>query len=410
MGGRRATETPEDRADLACHGGEDMIDLAGIRVCMASSGHPADDDRIFFKEARSLVKAGADVVVLCAHDKKFPEKTNGVRFANYDGGGRLKGRALTIGKLEQAIADQRCDVVHCHEPDSLIAALRVKRRLGVKVIFDSHEMWSGVAAERFPRLCWPAVAALYRSIERRCLARCDAALGASCAISEYLASILGPDRVATILNVPDVEVFGECEDNIWGEETILCHDGRLTFARGLKTMAEATRLLALRHQVVLKIVGDVFGEEKEWLEAFVAKHRLQNTIVRTGWLPYEDVGKAIAPCHIGLICFLPSPNTRISAPNKCFNYLLYGLPVVGPDFPQSHFAILKREGCAVLADPTSPAAYVEALSEMISARAKTAKMAATARELSKTKYRWQHMEPVLLGVYRRFLRTLEDCP
>ena len=382
-----------------------MSALTGIRVCMVTSSHSADDDRIFFKESRTLVKAGANVVVLCAHDKKPPEKTDGVRFANYGGGGRLKDRALTIGKLEQAIANQRCDVVHCHEPDSLIAALRVKRRLGVKVVFDSHEMWSAILAGRCPKFLWKPVMGAYRLFERYWISQCDAAIGASWAISEYLASILGSERVATILNVPNVEIFGECEKKDWGEETIFCHDGSLTFARGLKTMAEATRLLAIRHRVVLKIVGDVFGEEKEWLEAFVAKHRLEKTIVRTGWLPYEDVGKAIAPCHIGLIGLLPFPNHLIAAPNKCFNYLLYGLPVVGPDFPQSHFEILKREGCALLADPTSPESYAKALLEMISRRDKTAKMAATARELSKTKYRWQHMEPALFDVYQRVLKS-----
>lgn len=377
--------------------------LSGVRICMATSGHPANDDRIFFKEARTLVNAGADVVVLCSREMKPPRKPDGVRFANYEGGGSLKHRAFTMKKLERAIGEQRCDVVHCHEPDAVMAALRVKRRTGVKVIFDSHELWSGVAAGRFPRPCWPLVAALFRSFERRWVADCDAALGATYAISEYLASVLGPERVATILNVPVVDIFGESEGRVWGDETVLCHDGALTFDRGLKTMAEATRLLAARHRVVLKIVGDVFGAEKAWLESFVATHKLQGAIVRTGWLPYESVGQAIAPCHIGLISFLPSPNNRIAAPNKCFNYLLYGLPVVGPSFPKSHFAILAGEGCAVLADPTSPEDYARALSTLISDRAGTTAMAAKARELSETKYRWQHMEPVLLDVYRRVL-------
>lgn len=383
--------------------GLDQQPLAGVRVCMATSSHLAADDRIFFKEARTLVKAGADVVVLCAHDKKFPKKADGVRFANYDGGGRLQDRARTIGKLAQAIADQNSNVVHCHEPDGLIAALRVKRRSGAKVIFDSHEMWAGVVAGRFPRHLWPLVTATYRRLERHWLAQCDAGVGASYSISEYLASIIGPERVVTILNVPVVEVFGECPANVWKDETILCHDGSLTFARGLRTMAEAMRLLATQHRVVLKIVGDVFGAEKAWLDAFITKHHLEKTIIRTGWLPYADVGRAIAPCHIGLICFLPLPNHLIAAPNKCFNYLLYGLPVLGPDFPQSHFAILKREGCAALADPTSPTSYAQAISGMILARTATAKLGTTARSLSETTYRWQHMEPVLLRVYRQVL-------
>ena len=181
------------------------------------------------------------------------------------------------------------------------------------------------------------------------------------------------------------------------------HDGSLTFERGLRPMAEAVRILSAKHRVVLKIVGDVFGAEKAWLESFIAKHRLEQVVVRTGWLPYEAVGKAISTCHIGLIWFLPSPNHRIAAPNKCFNYLLYGLPVVAPGFPQSHFAVLEREGCARLMDPTSPEACAEALSKMIADRAGTEGMAARSRALSREKYRWEHMEPVLLDLYRRVL-------
>ena len=380
-----------------------MSNLAGIRVCMATSGHAPDDDRIFFKEARTLAKAGADVVVLCARNQPVPAATDGVRFARYDGGGGLKSRLFTIGRLAAALGEQSCDVIHCHEPDGLVAALRVKRRLGTKVIFDSHELWAGVAAVRFPRPWWPLVMAAYRHFERRWVAQCDAAIGASQAITDYLASILGAERVATLLNVPVAEIFGEGAARSWGEETVLCHDGSLTFVRGLKTMAEAARILSARHRIVFKIVGDVFGDEREWLEDFVARHHLEQVIVRTGWLPYAEVGRAIASGHIGLVAFLPNPNHRIAAPNKCFNYLLYGLPVVGPDFPQSHFAVLAREGCAVLADPASPEAFAAAVEGLITRRAETLRMSAVARELSATKYGWRHMEPVLLDLYQRVL-------
>jgi glycosyltransferase involved in cell wall biosynthesis len=372
---------------------------------MVTSSHPADDDRIFFKEARSLVKAGAHVLLLCGEGKRPPQETFGVRFASYYGGRKLLGRALTIRRLEEAIAERQCDIVHCHEADSLIAALRVKQRFGVRVIFDSHELWAGVMAERFPPAFRKLVGAVYGGFEQRWVAACDAAIGASNGISEHLSSMLGPERVATILNVPVVEVFGEQGDRAWGEETILCHDGCLTFERGLKTMAKAVRLLATRHKVKLKIVGDVFGEERRWLDSFVAKHHLERNIVKTGWLPYEDVGRAIAPCHIGLVCFLPSANHRIAAPNKCFNYLLYGLPVVGPDYPESHFATLKREGCAVLTDPTSPEVYAEAISKMILDRESTEKMAGISRMLSRSKYRWEHMEPVLFSLYEQVIEA-----
>jgi hypothetical protein len=67
-----------------------MRTLSGVRVCMATSAHLATDDRIFFKEARSLVCAGADVVVLCGRGMTPPTKRDGVRFEHHEGWGRAE--------------------------------------------------------------------------------------------------------------------------------------------------------------------------------------------------------------------------------------------------------------------------------------------------------------------------------
>lgn len=366
---------------------------------MATSAHPADDDRIFFKEARSLAHAGAHVTILCAKGREFPADALGVRFANYSGGGRLRQRTLSIGALESALAEGSFDVIHCHEPDSLLASLRVKRKSGVRVIFDSHEMCSSVVAGRFPRPFWEPVMAAYRLLEHRWIAQCDGAIGASWAISDYLSGIIGQERVATILNVPVVEVFGESQDREWGDMTLLCHDGHLNFNRGLKTMAEAVRIVSSSHHVVFRIVGDVFGESQAWLDRFVAMHRLEDVIVRTGWLPYGEVGKALAPCHIGLIALQRTPNNIVTSSNKVFNYMLYGIPFIGPHFRLSKRRLVEEEQCGVLADSRNPESYAGAISGMIKDRTGTLRMSHHALNASKTKYRWEHMEPILFGLY-----------
>ena len=261
-----------------------MPNLLGLRVCMLTSAHKPDDDRIFYKEARSLAKAGADVVVMCAYDKGIPENDGGVNFIKHGGGGTLTRRVCTINKLEASISSYDFDVVHCHEPDALVAALRVKKNSRVKVIFDSHESWSAVFAGKFPKPFWNVAQYAYSLLERRLVHDCDGAIGASWAISEYLSSIIPGRPVANILNVPVVEVFGAPIDRTWNETTFICHDGHLKFNRGLRTMAQATRLLVQNHghDVVFKIVGDVFGEEKIWLEDYIRKNSLQNFVFRTG--------------------------------------------------------------------------------------------------------------------------------
>jgi len=377
--------------------------LQGLRIAHATTGHAPDDDRIFYKEARSLARAGADVILIYPAGRKPPADAAGVMLLPYNGGGSLRRRLLTVGKFESALRSRPFDLIHCHEPDGLVAALRVKRNGGARVIYDSHELWPGVAAQRFPPPCRRGVMWAFGGVERRYVSRCDAAIGATWAITDYLSGILGPDRTETILNVPVAGVFGEGPPREWGEETILCHEGHLSFARGLKTMAEAVCLVAKKHRVIFKIVGDVFGEERAWLDGFVTRHGLGEVIIRTGWLPYEQVGKALGVCHIGLLAFYEVPNSVISAPNKIFNYLMYGIPFVGPTFILSLQTMAEREGLCTLADPQSPVSYADAICRLIEDRQETAAMAARALKASRTRYRWEHMEPKLFALYERVL-------
>lgn len=378
-----------------------MSSLSGLRVVHATSGHPADDDRIFFKEARSLVRAGAEVTLLCSDTTQPPANLYGVRYQTYPGGGALKRRLITRRPLESALAEGRYDVIHCHEPDGLLAALWVKRKTRVKVIFDSHEMWGATLAQRFPPWSWNMISRSYQRLESRWIAQCDWAVGASWAISDYLASILGPERVTTILNVPVTDVFSPPVAKSWEDPITFCHDGHLGFDRGLKTMAEAIRLVSEKYPVQFKIVGDVLGEERSWLTAFIDKYRLQEVITRTGWLPYEEVGAALAPCHIGLIALLQLPNNVVTSSNKVFNYMLYGMPFIGPSFRLAKQKLVVEERCGLLADSADPVSYAAAMRWMIENNSETQAMAERALNASRTKYRWEHMVPLLVDLYAR---------
>lgn len=376
--------------------------LRGLRVCSLTSAHPPGDDRIFFKEARSLSRAGAAVTIVCRSGDASPSAADGVAFERFRGPDGLCERALDVVRLGERALATHPDLIHCHEPDALVAALRASDGR-IPVIYDSHEMWGAVAAGRFPRFLWPLVEGVFRRGEEKLIGACAGAIGASWTISEYLRTVLESSRVETLLNVPVSEVFGSVPPREWGSVTYLCHDGHLSADRGLKVMVEAAHLVSRKHPVVLKIVGDVFGAEREWLEGYLRLHHCEDLVERTGWLPYPEVGRALASCHIGLVALQRTPNNVVTSSNKVFNYMMFGIPFVGPDFRLSKQRLVREERCGVLADSSSSESYALAIARMIEDRTETEAMSRRAATASSARYRWEHMEPRLFALYERVL-------
>lgn len=372
--------------------------LDGLRLTVLTSGHAPDDERVFFKEARSLVRHGAEVTMIYPDSKLPPARDGGVRFRPFAGSRAWSARWHGRRRLAEVAAQVPADVMLCHEPDSLCAGLQAARHLGAKVVYDSHECWGASFAQRFPRAFWRPSQWLFQRWERGLIRRADAAIGATWPITEYLRPLLPERPVHTLLNVPVADDYGEVPARMWEESTILVHDGSLGFDRGLKTMVQAVEELARRHKVVLRIVGDVFDEPRAWLERYVAEHRLQSVVQRTGWRPYEEVGQNIATGHVGLIALQDLPNNRFSLPNKLFNYLLYGLPVVLPSFVPTFQRLVAEDRCGILAESASPTAYAAALTRLIENREETLAMGQRALTASQTKYQWRHMEPVLVNL------------
>ena len=70
-----------------------------MKVCMLTSGHAPFDDRIFHKEAKSLVKAGYDVTLIAQHDKE--EIVDGIKIIN------LKKPRNRIGRMTKTVWSAR---------------------------------------------------------------------------------------------------------------------------------------------------------------------------------------------------------------------------------------------------------------------------------------------------------------
>src|SRR6266581_8025639 len=124
-------------------------------ICFLSSEHPPFDKRVFDKEALSLSAAGYMVIHLCPGDGKS-KAVDGVSIRTYVRGPGWRGRFFFLPRLYRLAADVNADCYHCNEVDSWFVGVMLRVRKGKRLVFDVHEHYPGMFAERyFPALLQP---------------------------------------------------------------------------------------------------------------------------------------------------------------------------------------------------------------------------------------------------------------
>lgn len=89
---------------------------------MILSHYPIGDIRVE-KEAAALRETGSTVEVAYSYNKRFPKPIRFIFWQIFNR--RQKG----------------FDIVHCHDLDTLLLGIMLKRKTGCKLVFDSHEYY-----------------------------------------------------------------------------------------------------------------------------------------------------------------------------------------------------------------------------------------------------------------------------
>jgi glycosyltransferase involved in cell wall biosynthesis len=400
-----------------------------MKICMIATRHSLDDARVVHKEAISLGNAGHDVflVISCNDVYEYVRKDGSVIAAGKGLNGEVVHMGLKVfgrpkrkgllGKwkmyleLSRLAADLKADVYHAHEPDlSLAIAVRTKRLLAKQgfrahVVHDMHEYPPGEPADNAPQLLKLPILLAHILWNKLSMKWVDQVFTANNIVRGYALALSYQKSVDVLYNAPSLKVFPQPTRKSWlakGERLLLCHEGSLPFDRGLKEMIEA--VYSLRDRVCLRIVGDVFGEERAWLKREIDEKNLHDTITITGWLPYEKVSEAINDCHVGLILFRICIENRLAGPpNKLFNYMNAGLPVLSVDFPEMRQIIVEEE-CGILICDQSVKSIIDAIEFLLANPENLRKLGENGQKAVRERYSWEVMEIKLLLSYERLSR------
>ena len=321
-----------------------------MHVCHITSMHQWNDDRIYERACRMLVRLGHRVTLIATEGTGCDELREMGFVAIKDRPHGLGRRVLSSRDALSLARNLKADIYHFHDPD-LLPWMRRLAAEGRHVVYDVHENYQA----RFDMWGLPGPlsrlsATLFRAYERSCAARFAGVV----AVSDSVLGLFDGARQdgCVVQNVPDTERFGSIGggDDRHGPPVIYT-SGTHSDARNCLQTIDAMPYVLERHpEVSFSFVGryDPPGYDEALRER--ARHLGVESALRVeGLLPWEENFRRTAKAHIGCVFYEDNPNNRVTIPNRLFEYMMCGVAVVAHDFPELA-NIIKGSKCGRLVD------------------------------------------------------------
>jgi len=370
-----------------------------MSVVQCITAHSRRDTRVRDRQVTTLRDALNVKVALFVQDGLGNEIVDGETRV-YDTGlkppDRLRRVTLGAGRMWYAVARASPKIAHFHDPEFLPWALLLRMR-GMKVIYDVHEDYPQAARSRpyLPKAFRPAVAFAFSGLEWVCARAFDAVVAATPAIAERFP----PHKTVLVQNFPILQELVAPEPTDYSTRPPhFAYIGGITAIRGTAQMIEGLAHLTgptARLQLAGKFVPASYEADLSGLPGWERVDFL-------GWADRPAVARLLGNVRAGLVLFLPEPNHVRAQPNKMFEYMAAGLPVIASDFPLWR-EIVEGAGCGLLVDPEDPAAIAGAMQWILDNPEEAEAMGRRGREAVETRYNWDAEAEKLVALYRRLL-------
>jgi glycosyltransferase involved in cell wall biosynthesis len=287
---------------------------------------------------------------------------------------------------------------------AVIPGLAAKWFRGKPFVFEVRDLWPELP--RALGLRNPFVLGGMSLLEFLGYRSADACVGLSPGIVDGIrARSAASLPIAMIPNGCDLEVFHPAKrahltlPGITPGDFVAGFTGAHGVANGLDALLDVAAELKRRGdaRVKLAFIGD--GKEKGRLAALAAERGLDNCLFYPP-VPKAELGAITASLDCGLMVLKDIPAFyRGTSPNKFFDYLAAGIPVVN-NYPGWLAGLIREHECGIVVPPGDPIVFADALQRLAADPAACRVMGAAARALGEKEF----ARPRLA---ERFVATLE---
>ncbi len=369
----------------------------GRHVCHMTSVHARHDIRVFHKECRSLALAGYSVTLLVADGKGDAEDH---KVAIKDTGlvkGRFSRLLRSVPRIYWHARKLKADVYQFHDPELLPVGWLLSVT-GNCVVYDAHEdlpndVFNKPYIKPFLRRPLSSLTAwLERSVGRR--------LAACVCTTDYIKKRFDKAGVRTLLlrNYPKADIDVALRVPAEAKKFTLVYAGAISENRGMRTMLRAVETAEVR----LLLLGR-FGDPA-LLEELKKTTAWQNHVDYRGVVDKAAVEEAYKHSSAGFIAPHPDPNYIRALPVKLFEYMMFGLPVIGADFDLWK-SIIKGNDCGISVDPLNVDAIADAIVHLRDNPLEAVAMGERGKVAVAEKYSWETEFNGLDDLYKQLLRS-----
>ncbi len=383
------------------------------KICMLTTGHSPKDDRIFFKEAKTLQNAGYDIHILCISGENgiVKDLSSAIINTSNDQDFILDNIHIHVIKKNETYVEKvlkkfflaayqkkaiqkaiqiNAEVYHTHEEESFYLGYQTTKKLKhSKLVLDAHESWVNRGIKNW-------------YLKKTLIPKLNYLITANDITRGYLLSLNSKIKAEVIFNA---SIFSQKSDSVKRNDTVfkIVHEGSLKFNRGLKLMLDAAKILSDKGvNYELHLIGSIPKEEKGYIEKFLEEHKLQEYVKIRGLFKYEELSQILTGFDLGLIVStFDSNNLLAGPPNKLFNYVASGYPVLSVDLPETSKFIRKYDVGQILSNRT-PKELAEQLNTIINDENLLAKLRSNVLK-NQSAFSWDIQGRKLLNFYKSYL-------
>ena len=286
---------------------------------------------------------------------------------------------------------KRFDIIQANDLDTLLAARLAGWLRKKPVIYDSHELFTEVPElNNRPKVRW-----FWSSLEKRLvkgLKHCST-------VSEGVANELEQRHGVKFQVIRNLPLGKPLLNEYQPEKRIIVYQGALNVGRGLERL-----IVAMQHisNSTLWIVGK--GDIEVQLKTLASELGLNDRVVFLGRIPYQSLQAITAKATIGVsieedLCI----SYRFALPNKLFDYIQAGLPVVVSDLYEMKSVVEKYGVGMTIPSNCDALSLAEILNDCMNNPAMMQEWHRNAMNAAKELV-WENEKKLLLNLFRDALK------